>query len=245
MPKESGRKPNGIAHRDDFALAHDDEREGAFDAAEGAQDSAAIARRPGQKVEDDFAVGGGLENGAFAFQFVAQDVGVDEVAIVRDGELAAEAIDDKGLGIFHRARSGGGITGMADGPLALQTLQFRLPKNLRDKAHVAMQLEGRAGAVAGDDTGALLPAMLEREKPVISEHGRIRMTEDGEDAALVHRIGRLRRWKKFVLDHRPRKILIPRPTSRLRAAKRERRLLQIDSAEKTTLPVNISPRRAT
>ena len=48
-----------------------------------------------------------------------------------------------------------------------------------------MQLEGRAGTLAGDNAGAFLPAMLEGEQAVISEHGRVRMAEDREDAALV------------------------------------------------------------
>ena len=40
-------------------------------------------------MEEDFAVVGGLEDGAVGFEFVAQHVGVDEVAVVRDGDLAA------------------------------------------------------------------------------------------------------------------------------------------------------------
>ena len=37
-----------------------------------------------------------------------------------------------------------------------------------------------AGAVAGDDAGAFLPAMLQREEAVIGQNGRVRMTEDAE-----------------------------------------------------------------
>ena len=45
--------------------------------------------------------------------------------------------------------------------------------------------KGLAGAVAGHDARAFLPAMLEREETVISQHRGVRMTEDREDAALV------------------------------------------------------------
>ena len=114
MPSDERTEAKRIAHRDDFALAHDDERERAFDPAQRAQDAAAVVRRLGEKVQNDFAVGRGLENGAFAFQFVAQDIGVDQVAVVRDRDLAAETIDHERLRIFQRARAGGGITRVPD-----------------------------------------------------------------------------------------------------------------------------------
>ena len=68
-----------------------------------------------------------------------------------------------------------------------------------------MQLEAGAGPIRGDNAGALLPAMLECKEAVVGEHGRVRMTEHAKDAALVHRVGRSRRWKTWVLNHRPRK----------------------------------------
>ena len=163
---------------------------------------AAVVRGLGEKMEDDLAVRRRLENGAFALEFVAQDIGVDQVAVVRDRELAAEAIDHERLRIFHRARAGGGIARVPDRARALQPLQFRRPENLRDQPHVAMQLKSRARPVRGHDPGAFLPAMLQGEKAVIGQHGRVRMAENGEDAAFVHRVGRLRWWEKFVRDHR-------------------------------------------
>ena len=98
------------------------------------------------------------------------------------------AIDHERLRIFDRARAGRGIAGVPDRAGAFQPLQFRLTEDLRDQAHVVVKLETRAGSVARDDAGALLPAMLQREQPVIGQHRRIRMTEHGENAAFVHRI---------------------------------------------------------
>ena len=94
---------------------------------------------------------------------------------------------------------------MSDRAPPFKTLQFILTENLRNEAHVAMQLEAGAGTIRGDDAGALLSAMLERKEAVVGEHGRVRMTEHAKDATLVHRVGRLRRWKTWVLNHRPRK----------------------------------------
>ena len=44
-----------------------------------------------------------------------------------------------------------------------------------------------AGPRRGDDAGAFLAAMLEREQSVISQHRRIRMPKHAKDAALVLR----------------------------------------------------------
>ena len=93
-------------------------------------------------MENDLAVGGGLKNGAFALQFVAQDSGVDQVAVVRDRHLAAQAIDHERLRIFDRARPGGGITGVADRSRPFQSFQFFLPENLRNESHAACCWKG-------------------------------------------------------------------------------------------------------
>jgi len=45
----------------------------------------------------------------------------------------------------------------------------------------------RARSVAGHYAGALLPAVLERKKSVVSQHRRVRMTEHAEESAFVVR----------------------------------------------------------
>ena len=67
-----------------------------------------------REMQNDFAIRCCLENGAFAFQFIAQQIGVDEIAVVRDRHLAAQTIDHEWLRIFERARSGGGIARVPD-----------------------------------------------------------------------------------------------------------------------------------
>ena len=138
-----------------------------------------------------------------------------------DGELAAETIDNKRLRVFHRARTGRGIAGMANRARPFETLQFILTENLRNESHVTVQPEAGAGTIRGHDAGALLSAMLECEEAVIGENGRIRVTEDGKNAALVHRIWRLWRWKMWVLNHRPRKDTHSTANVTFGAAKRQ------------------------
>ena len=92
-------------------------------------------------MQNDFAVGGGLENGAFSLQFIAQKIGVDQIAIVRNCHLAANAVDHEGLRVFDRAGSGGGVARVPDGACPFQSGQFILPKYLRHKTHVLVMEE--------------------------------------------------------------------------------------------------------
>jgi len=136
--------------------------------------------------DDDLAVHGGLENEAAAFELVAERGGVGQVAIVRDGDLAARTIHRERLGVAEIGRAGRGIARVADGHFADEVVQdFRVVKNLRHEAH-AVVLEEFA-IVAGDNAGALLPAMLQGEEAVVGENGGVRVAENGENAALMGR----------------------------------------------------------
>ena len=85
---------------------------------------------------------------------------------------------------------------MPDGARAFQPLQIRRGKNLRNEPHRDVPLERRIRPGGGDDARAFLPAMLEREEPVVGEGGGVLMTENGENAALM-------RW--LVLGHAGRR----------------------------------------
>ena len=102
-----------VTKTDDLALAHEYDGECPLQAPQG-RDSAARTRGLGQQMQHDLTIHGGLKNGALFLEFRAQRSGVDEVSIVSDGELSACGIDHEWLGIFERARAGGGITNMPD-----------------------------------------------------------------------------------------------------------------------------------
>ena len=57
-------------------------------------------------MQNDFAIGGGLENRTSPLQFIAQNIGINQVAVVCDCHLAAHTIDHEGLRVFDRARAG-------------------------------------------------------------------------------------------------------------------------------------------
>ena len=139
-------------------------------------------------MQNNFAIGGRLENRAFALELVAQNICVNQIAIVGDRHLAADAIDHERLRVFDRAGAGGGIPGMANRATSFELFQFRLPEDLWDKPHVFVNQERSARAVAGHNSSALLPAMLEGEKTIVGQNGCVGMTEHAKKSALVLRV---------------------------------------------------------
>jgi hypothetical protein len=107
---------------------------------------------------------------------------------VRDRHLAADAIDHERLRVLYRAGPGRGIAGVPDRAAAFQLFELGLAEYLRDKPHVFVIEKGRAGTVAGHNSGALLPAVLEREKAVIGQDGGVGMSEHTEKSALMLRV---------------------------------------------------------
>ncbi len=77
---------------------------------------------------------------------------------------------------------------MADRARPLQPLQIRGRKYLRDQSHRHVPIEAGICSVSRDDPSALLTPMLKREEAIVGQDGRIRMSENSEDAALVGRV---------------------------------------------------------
>ncbi len=199
-------KAERIAHADDFPLAQDHEGKGALHLAQGL-DEAAVARAVGglrHEVQDDFAVDGGLEDGALGFEFIAKDVRVDEVAVVADRHLAARAIDDDGLRVFQRAGAGGGVADVADGARAGQLGQGRVVEDLRHEAHAVVALEFAVGVAVDDDARAFLAAMLQGVEPEKGDFCRVWMTVNSEDTAFILRaVWKRGTGRKQVIHARP------------------------------------------
>ncbi len=128
-----------------------------------------------------------MENGAFSLKLLAQKIGINQITIVRNCHLAANAVDHEGLRVFNRAGSGGRITRVPDGACPFQSGQFVLSKYLRHKAHVFVLEKSRAGPVARDDSRALLAAMLQGKQAIIAQDRRVRMSKHAEQPAFMLR----------------------------------------------------------
>src|SRR6266481_5221650 len=113
---------------------------------------------------------------------------------MRNSHLAAHAIDYERLRVLDRAGAGCRVTGVSKRACALQPCQFVLAKDLRHQTHVLVHEKAGPRPIAGDDSGALLSAMLQRKQTVIRQHRGVRMTEHAEKPALVLRQNR-RVWQ--------------------------------------------------
>ena len=57
---------------------------------------------PGHEVDDYLGIHGGLEDGPFLFQAVTEFLGVDQVAVMTDGQSLTAVMHHKGLGIAQQ-----------------------------------------------------------------------------------------------------------------------------------------------
>jgi hypothetical protein len=116
-------------------------------------------------------------------ELVAELPRVDEVAVVRDRDLAVRAVDQERLGVLDLALAGGRVAGVADGDVSRQTLEAVLVEGVGDLPH--RPRDAQLLTVGGGDAGALLAAMLQRIEPEIGEIRGLGMAKDAEDPALV------------------------------------------------------------
>ena len=175
----------GVSRGDQPVLGQEGERVGAADLRDRLADRLFDRRgsRSCIQVQDDFGVAAGLEDGPVEHQLVAQLERVDEIAVVRHGNLAVRAVDEERLRVLELAFAGGRIARVPDSDVTGERLQRLLVERFGDVAHGAGDPE--LDAVGRGDAGALLPAVLERVKAEVSEVGGLGMAEDSEDAALV------------------------------------------------------------
>src|SRR5260370_3410775 len=123
-------------------------------------------------MNDDFGVAVGLENRAAMLELAAPLGGVGEVAVVAERDLALVAVDHDGLGVQERLVAGGGIARVADGEAARELREHAGLENFFDFAHGAVDVQ--LFAVARDDAGGFLAAMLQRIQTEIYDGPRIR-----------------------------------------------------------------------
>ena len=96
-------KPERIAHADDLPVAHDHQRKRPLHLAQRREHPAGCIRL-GQQMEDDLAIDGRLKNRAVLLQFLPQHRGIDQVAVMPDGHLAAPALTHERLRVLDIAR---------------------------------------------------------------------------------------------------------------------------------------------
>ena len=108
----------GITAGFDAIGEEEDERRSALQVAEDVGEGIGffLVGGLGEHVEDDFGIGGGVEDVAELLVLGLDAGGVDEVAIVGDGDLAADVFLENGLGVAFAVGAGGGVADVAGWP---------------------------------------------------------------------------------------------------------------------------------
>ncbi len=184
-PRHSGRNPFGIAHGDDPALVDEDQRVGALEPRQHADQRAGEVGLPRHdlardQLGDQVAVaadGAGQHPG-----LVGQRGGVGEVAVVAEGEVHAAGLPEDRLRVAPGAGAAGRVAGVADGEVAGQAAEGPLVEHVGHQAHV---LDHGDGAPVGHrDPGRLLATVLERVEAEVGQVGDgLAGRVDAEDAA--------------------------------------------------------------
>ena len=180
-----------VARGDELLRAHDHQRIRALDALHGAQhgllDAVALEPLLRDNISDHLGVAGGVEDRALEFQFFAQLAGVDEVAVMAQGQSTFEVVDEHGLSVAAILGAGGAVAAVTHGHAALvQLFQHVAGKDLVDQTNVLVAVNH--AVVVDGDAAALLSAVLQGVKGVVGggHHAGFSVLEiDAEYAALL------------------------------------------------------------
>ena len=174
---------DGVACADQLLAGDADEGITAFNLVHGIDQAfnKALLRAARDQVEDHFGVHGGLEDRAIADEFLAQDAGIGQVAVMRYGETACIKVCEDRLDVAGHRAALRGVPVVADGGVAGKALAKVSAKALPHKAHMA--LGGETLAVKADDAGRFLPSVLQGVKPQGCQQTCFKAAKDSENAA--------------------------------------------------------------
>ena len=125
--------------------------------------------RPGDVVGDHLGVNGGLENGSGVLQLLPQLGRVHQIAVVGQPQGALHVVEHQRLGVLTGAAARSGVAHVAHPDISVHPLQMLRLKHFIAKPHslVCGNLPLGSLRIADCDAAALLPPVLQGEKPVI------------------------------------------------------------------------------
>lgn len=109
-------------------------------------------------------------------------MGINQVAVVGDGEATAGMSDAERLGIDEYGRAGGGITHVSNTEMALQAGKDILVENFAHQPHALMM--SHQSTITNADAGTLLASVLKGIEAEIGETGGVFVPINGEDTTL-------------------------------------------------------------
>lgn len=136
------------------------------------------------QVGQHLAVRRGLEQAPLVLEPAAQQVRIDQIAVVGQGEVPREVAEQKGLHILDPPAPRSRVADVSHGHAPLERAQVGLVENFRHEPF-ALDAAQRPGVVHAHDAAPLLPPVLQGVQPVVGEFGGARNPEDPEHAALL------------------------------------------------------------
>src|SRR3984957_4044919 len=139
--------------------------------------------RAREEMHDDFGVAVGLEDRAAMFELPPPLSSVGGISVVAERHLSLVAIDQNGLRVEQCFVASGGIACVADRRVPRKRAQYAGRENFFHFAHGTMKMQ--VAAIAGNDSGRFLAAMLQRVKAEIRELRGFFVAEDAEHTTFV------------------------------------------------------------
>ena len=166
-----------VAHGEEFRARHQTQRVGAFQVThcltDRLFDGGGLKPRLRDEVGDDLRVDRRVEDRAPKLELVAQDIGVAEVAVVRERQLALLVVDGERLAVAAARRARRAVAHMADGHRADgEAREDFARKDVVDESEILVR--GKDAVVVHGDAAALLAAVLQRVESVIRHRGDVR-----------------------------------------------------------------------
>ena len=166
-------------------LAEEEQRVGAAHGGQCRDDALdqRLASGAGNQVHDHLGVDGGLEDRAARLELLAQIEGVDQVAVVRDGEAAVGELDHERLRVLQQRAAAGRVAIVADGGRAGEAAEDLVVEDVGDQSEAAVRQQ--QVAVGGDDARALLAAVLQGVQAEVGEIGGLGVPVHPHEGALL------------------------------------------------------------
>ena len=112
-------------------------------------------------------------------------MGINQVAVVGDGEATAGVSDAERLRVDEYGRAGGGITHVSNTEIALQAGKDIFVENFAHQPHALMM--AHQSTITDADAGTLLAPVLEGIEAEIGKTGGVLVSINGENTALFLR----------------------------------------------------------
>ena len=152
----------------DAVLRHDHEGVAALHHIQGLHDvhDTVLARALLDEVRQEFRVGVGLEDGAALFQVFSDLLGIHQVTVAGDAEVAGMVAEEERAHVVQAAPGGVRVLDAADAQGTLELAHLSVVENLVQEAQAAVAMRV-AVRVEGSDAAAFLAAVLEVVETVV------------------------------------------------------------------------------